>query len=126
LRYETDPPLGAARSTSTLLTSTPSFDARSVASARGARLPSAPGSVHGALNGALVSVPSSTQLPVEQFELALSQAKNWTFARSVSGLEAVIVNGSASLPLTYGPGWESETVGAPFSAPRAAATAGGG
>ena len=45
-------------------------------------------------------MPSETQLPVEQPVLALSQAKNWTLLRSVSGLDAVTVNGSGSSLLT--------------------------
>ena len=45
-----------------------------MATARSARLPSAPGSAQEALYGELESMPSETQLPVAQPVLALSHA----------------------------------------------------
>ena len=66
----------------------------SVVTARSARRPSAAGSVQETLYGEVVSVPSETQLPVEQPALVFEHWKNSTCVTDGSVLEAVIVNGS--------------------------------
>ena len=62
-------PVGAVRSIVIVRTWPPVLPAWSVATARIAFVPSEPGVVHSAPYGAVVSVPSEFQVPVEQATL---------------------------------------------------------
>jgi hypothetical protein len=105
---------GTVRSMVTSITATPVLVAASVATARSARFPSA-SSGQEASYGAVASVPSETQDPVEKAALASEQRNSSTLVTSPSGVVAVTGYGSASAAFTKPAGWEIETVGAPAS-----------
>ena len=87
------------RSIVTLRTAEPVFPARSWATARTARFPSA-SSGHEIVYGAVVSVPSETHEPAVQPVLSVEQRKKSTRAMSVSSVATATVNGSSAAAFT--------------------------